>query len=175
MPCNICHVSLSQTNSSKYKGNFDCFTTVVKESGYMSLYKGLASPLIGSMAECATLFVSFGRVKSLVGVVEEEVNQCKTPMWRLFLAGGGAGMSTAFVLTPVELIKCRLQIQAQSKTAGANAYKGPIDVIRRTIATDGFKGLWKGQMSCLAREIPGNMAWFGFYEVRWSFCFSSLF
>ena len=156
---------MAQTNSSKYNGVFDCFRTVVKESGYMSLYRGLASPLIGSMAECSTLFVSFGRVKQLVGVVEEEVNRCETPLWRLYLAGGGAGFTSAFVLTPVELVKCRLQVQAQAATLAPDAYKGPIDVIKRTIASEGVKGLWKGQMSCLAREIPGNMAWFGFYEV----------
>ena len=41
-----------------------------------------------------------------------------------------------------------------------------MDVIRRVVKEDGFRGLWKGQLSCLAREVPGNMAWFGVYEVR---------
>lgn len=159
-----------QTNASKYNGVLDCFSTITRECGYMSLYQGLASPLIGSMAECATLFVSYGQLKQICGVNDEEVNKGITPLWKLFLLGGGAGFTTAFVLTPVELVKCRLQIQAQSsetaKSTGKITYKGPIDVIRKTIRSDGFTGLWKGQLSCLAREIPGNMAWFGVYEVR---------
>ena len=122
------------------------------------------------MLECAVLFVSYGQLKHVVGVTDEEVNLGTTPLWKLFMVGGGAGCTTAFVLTPVELVKCRLQIQAQQSASEAaasasTAYKGPIDVVRRTIAQDGIRGLWKGQMSCLAREVPGNMAWFGFYEV----------
>ena len=39
---------LMQTNPTRYTGAWDCLTAVGRESGYMSLYKGLASPLVGS-------------------------------------------------------------------------------------------------------------------------------
>ena len=39
---------LMQTNPTRYTGGWDCLTSVGRESGYMSLYKGLASPLVGS-------------------------------------------------------------------------------------------------------------------------------
>ena len=67
--------------------------------------------------------------------------------------------------TAVELIKCRLQVQAAGM-AGADAavYSGPIDVIKQTMKSDGVRGLWRGTSSTLLREIPGNMAWYGVYE-----------
>ena len=37
--------------------------SVVADSGLLSLYRGLTAPLIGSMAECASLFVAYGAVK----------------------------------------------------------------------------------------------------------------
>ena len=49
----------------------DCFTKTVAESGFFSLYRGLTALLLGSMAECASLFVSYGYVKKALGVDEE--------------------------------------------------------------------------------------------------------
>ena len=49
----------------------DCFSKTLAESGFFSLYRGLSAPLLGSMAECASLFVSYGYVKKFLGVDEE--------------------------------------------------------------------------------------------------------
>lgn len=35
---------------------------------------------------------------------------------------------------------------------------GPIDCILRTVRAEGVTGLWRGNLSTLAREVPGNMA-----------------
>lgn len=36
---------------------------------------------------------------------------------------------------------------------------------RRAVKEGGLRGLWKGNVSCLARELPGNAAWFGAYDT----------
>ena len=35
----------------------------------------------------------------------------------------------------------------------------------QTVRAEGVQGLWRGNRSTLAREVPGNMAWFGVYEL----------
>ena len=40
------------------------------------------------------------------------------PMWKKSLAGGFAGISTALVLTPVEFVKCRMQVVVQCTGRG---------------------------------------------------------
>jgi solute carrier family 25 carnitine/acylcarnitine transporter 20/29 len=59
----------------------------------------------------------------------------------------------SFVLSPIELVKCRLQVQRECK---ANAYyKGPVDCLRKIIVDEGIRhGLFKGLASTLARETP---------------------
>ena len=77
-------------------------------------------------------------------------------------------LGTRCVLTPVELVKCRLQAQlgAAAPAVGAPAlFTGPVDVITRTVRSEGVAGLFRGNLSTLAREVPGNMAWFGAYEA----------
>ena len=46
---------LEQTGGAKFSGPLDAARKTVAESGLLSLYDGLAAPLIGSMAECASL------------------------------------------------------------------------------------------------------------------------
>jgi len=142
-----------------YRGAVHCFISTWKRHGFRGLYRGLLTPLLGSAAENATLFTSYGWTKWALG----EQNR-KLSLLELSLAGAGSGVCVAFVLTPVELIKCRLQIQ-QSASVVKERYSSPIDVISRTYKAEGIRGLYRGHSSTLMREIPGNFAWFGTYEV----------
>eukprot|EP00567_Pseudictyota_dubia_P016331 CAMPEP_0197441750 /NCGR_PEP_ID=MMETSP1175-20131217/7945_1 /TAXON_ID=1003142 /ORGANISM="Triceratium dubium, Strain CCMP147" /LENGTH=322 /DNA_ID=CAMNT_0042972081 /DNA_START=233 /DNA_END=1201 /DNA_ORIENTATION=+ len=146
-----------------YRGAWHCLTHTFRTKGVKGLYKGLSSPLLGSMAENAVLFLTFGYFKRLLGEVPGEKDLSLT---ELSLAGAGAGGVVAFVLTPVELVKCRLQVQnSASSSAGFRAYKGPVDVVVQTLKTEGLvQGLYRGHASTLLREIPGNFCWYGVYE-----------
>eukprot|EP00930_Biecheleria_cincta_P031100 TRINITY_DN21578_c0_g1_i1.p1 TRINITY_DN21578_c0_g1~~TRINITY_DN21578_c0_g1_i1.p1 ORF type:complete len:325 (+),score=66.38 TRINITY_DN21578_c0_g1_i1:29-976(+) len=160
---------LEQTGGSQFNGPIDCFRKMVAERGALSLYQGLSAPLVGSMMENASLFVSYGYIKKALAVNEEAATLANpVPFWKLLAAGAGSGFASTCVLTPVELIKCRLQAQLNTPAAGSSAqvvYKGPVDCILRTVQAEGVAGLWRGNLSTLAREVPGNMAWFGVYEA----------
>ncbi|KAJ4728691.1 Mitochondrial carrier protein [Melia azedarach] len=86
------------------------------------------------------------------------------------VCGAGAGVAVSFLACPTELIKCRLQ--AQSALAGSGPvsvavkYGGPMDVARHVLRSEGgARGLFKGLVPTMAREIPGNAAMFGVYEA----------
>jgi hypothetical protein len=113
------------------------------------------------MGENAILFFAYGNFKTLLGEVP---GKKELSLFELSLAGAGAGTVVPFVLTPVELIKCRLQVQ-NSMSSEFRAYTGPIDCIRQTLKTEGLvNGLYKGHGATLLREIPGNFFWYGVYE-----------
>ena len=164
---------LEQTGGGRYSGPLDVVRQTMAEGGVWSLYRGLAAPLIGSMAECASLFVAYGHLKTALGVDEEGATlSCNVPMWKYVLAGGGSGVASTCVLTPVELIKCTLQAQLHaepsapgSAAGGARPAAGALEVIARIVRSEGVLGLWRGTTGTLAREVPGNMAWFGAYEA----------
>ena len=144
-----------------YRGAWHCFTHTLREKGFLGLYKGLSAPLLGSMGENAVLFFAYSNFKRALGEVPGER---ELSLLELSLAGAGAGTVVPFVLTPVELIKCRLQVQ-QSISTEFRAYKGPVDCVVQTLKTEGLvNGLYKGHASTLLREIPGNFFWYGVYE-----------
>jgi hypothetical protein len=157
---------LLQTQAGKttpqYNGAWHCLHHTVKTKGFTSLYKGISSPLLGSMAENAVLFWAYNQCKRALGEDVQAGHQLS--LWELALAGAGAGVVVPFVQTPFEVVKCRLQVQCSAST-GFRQYKGPIDVIVQTIKTEGIiNGLYRGHVSTMARDIPGNYLWYGIYE-----------
>lgn len=77
-----------------------------------------------------------------------------------------AGFTNSFVLSPIELVKCRLQIQRESKSTAY--YKGPVDCVKKILIEEGVsKGLFKGLISTFAREVPCYAGQFGsFYLTK---------
>ncbi|WVF66558.1 hypothetical protein IAT40_001298 [Kwoniella sp. CBS 6097] len=55
-----------------------------------------------------------------------------------FLSGGFGGISCVLVGHPFDLTKTRLQ------TAAPGTYSGAIDVVRKTVAQDGIRGMYRG-------------------------------
>ena len=154
---------LNLASISLFPGAWHCLTHTVETKGVLSLYKGLSSPLLGSMAENALLFWAYNHCKRFLVQVND--NDEKLSLFQLSLAGAGAGAVVPFVLTPVELVKCRLQVQNHGGAGSFRVYKGPIDVIVQTVRTEGIaRGLYRGHGSTLLREIPGNFVWYGLYE-----------
>lgn len=81
----------------------------------------------------------------------------------------GSGATISLLLTPVELLKCRLQIeQSQPKSVAKTTSLG---VIRNVLKTDGFTGLFRGLSLTLLREVPGTSIWMIVYI---SFAMSTL-
>lgn len=75
----------------------------------------------------------------------------------LYTTGAFAGALTSFVLTPIELVKCKIQVPG--------ARLKPLPVIRDIFRHDGIRGFWRGQLGTLIRESGGSAAWFGAKET----------
>ncbi|KAL7431394.1 hypothetical protein ACHAXH_003474 [Discostella pseudostelligera] len=159
-----------------YNGAIDCLKQTIQTRGFLSLYQGLSSPLLGSMAENAVLFLCYGEVKRLLGERPSEGKELS--LFQLAMAGGVAGAIGAFVIGPFEVIKVQMQVMnsaapstSSSAVGGRSSgrairkYNGTIDCVIQTIKNEGlFRGLYRGQTALLLREIPGNFMWYGVYE-----------
>jgi ornithine carrier protein len=131
------------------------------------------------MAENASLFLAYEQFKSLIRntiLVDSHSSSADEPLPLRYnaLAAGGAGAVTSFILTPIELVKCKMQVQmlvtpSSAAVGGAAAavrapLPGPISVLLSVIRTTGVKGLWLGHTGTFIRETGGTAAWFGTKE-----------
>lgn len=146
-------------NGSAYSGSIDCIRRSLSEDGVRGLYRGLSAPLVGSMFENSVLFVTYNHIQSLIRRYSSNSSDPAAPlsMSQLSAAGFLSGACVSFVLTPVELIKCRLQ--------AASSFRGPLSVIAHTLKTDGLAGMYRGHVGTVLREAFGGAAWFGTYEL----------
>ena len=81
----------------------------------------------------------------------------------MLFCGMIAGAITSLFLTPIELVKCKMQVplEAQGNIVAAPTIRGVIASIYRY---QGLTGYWHGQFGTLIRETGGGAAWFGGYE-----------
>ncbi|KAK1921664.1 mitochondrial carrier domain-containing protein [Papiliotrema laurentii] len=98
-----------------FAGPLDCFKQTYGKEGWRGLYRGISAPIVGAAMENATLFLVYEKCQRAILYFSPFDNslgkkqEFSTP--QLALAGAGAGAVTSFVLTPVELVKCRMQVQ----------------------------------------------------------------
>ncbi|KAG8373472.1 hypothetical protein BUALT_Bualt11G0027800 [Buddleja alternifolia] len=150
----------------KFAGAIDAVKQTIAAEGPRGLYKGMGAPLATVAALNAVLFTVRGQMEALLRSapgVPLTVNQ-------QVVCGAGAGVAVSILACPTELIKCRLQAQSSLLTSGSGAtavkYSGPMDVARQVLKSEGGpRGLFKGLVPTMAREVPGNAAMFGVYEA----------
>ncbi|CAN6675174.1 mitochondrial ornithine transporter 1 [Trichomonascus vanleenenianus] len=146
--------SQPETRPLQFKGPLDCLRQSLAQEGVLGLYRGISSPIIGASAETASLFVFYNWSKKLVA--GSGMSELATSL----VCGSMSGAFTSFILTPIELVKC--QIQVQSVTGGQK--RGLIAQTLHIYRHSGLGGFWKGQTGTLLRECGGSAAWFGANE-----------
>lgn len=80
------------------------------------------------------------------------------------LAGAGAGLAQAFVASPMELAKARLQIQSSDAASVLTRYTSPVNCFKTIVRREGIKGVFRGQVITVMREVPGFATYFTSYS-----------
>ncbi|QPG99735.1 Amino-acid transporter arg-13 [Epichloe festucae Fl1] len=148
----------------RYTGPLDCFRQSFKADGFLGLYRGISAPLVGAAAETSSLFLfeKVGREALFnTGLATREKGLSLPALW---VTGAFSGVCASFVLTPIELVKCKIQVPTHVEGAAAPATR-PLAVVRDVFHHEGLRGFWRGQMGTLIREGGGSAAWFGAKET----------
>lgn len=135
------------------------------------------------MLENAVLFVGYRRAQDMLrefiaipdghhATPGAEPAPLSIPM--LCLSGGISGVFASMVLTPVELVKCKLQVQQighlytkdiKTGPTPKALHSGPLSVIKHIYTQNGLRGFYLGHFPTFLRETGGGAAWFGSYEA----------
>lgn len=157
----------------RYTGPLDCFRQSIRAEGLIGMYRGISAPLVGAALETSSLFLfeRLGRATLVWSGLYSRDAQLSLPA--LWFTGAFSGVFTSFILTPVELVKCKIQVPAEAIPSAASSstaktktvYRRPLSVIREVYRYGGLGGFWHGQVGTLIREAGGCAAWFGSKET----------
>jgi len=133
---------------------FSCIKSMIAQEGSRSLYKGITSPLYNVPIIYSLCFGSYE-----VGLWAQGVRFSKEPSpLQASIAGGWAGFVISFVLTPMELVKIRQQMEGVGQKIHASK---AWTIARQIVHNQGIRQLFKANTLTIAREIPANAAYFG--------------
>jgi solute carrier family 25 aspartate/glutamate transporter 12/13 len=121
---------------------------IVKNLGLQGLYKGASACLLRDIPFSAIYFPSYSHLKrDLFG----ESPTKKLGVLQLLTAGAIAGMPAAYLTTPCDVIKTRLQVEARK---GESHYNGLRHCAQTIWKEEGFKAFFKGGPARILRSSP---------------------
>lgn len=148
----------------RYTGPLDCFRQSIKADGFLGLYRGISAPLAGAALENSSLFYFERLGRDLVYASGAIPKHEPLPLPALYFTGAFSGAFTSLVLTPIELVKCKIQVPAAAE-GKKTPHLRPIPVIKDIYRHHGLLGFFHGGVGTLIREAGGGAAWFGAKET----------
>ncbi|KAI3423946.1 hypothetical protein D9Q98_009780 [Chlorella vulgaris] len=147
-----------QNRLNPYSGAWHCFRSMLRNEGVGALYRGMSPQLVGGALETGVNYAVYQAMLNLSrGASMSLPDAAAVP-----LSAATAGAVLSAVLSPAELIKCRLQLAG---TERYHTYSGPIDCLRQTVQSEGLRGVTRGLGATMCREIPGNCIYFSTYSL----------
>lgn len=122
---------------------------IIKQLGLLGLYRGATACLARDVPFSAIYFPSYWHLKR--DVFHEGRDGKKLGYGEALAAAAIAGMPAAYLTTPADVIKTRLQTEAKS---GETHYKGVVDAFRKILAEEGPRALFKGGPARILRSSP---------------------
>ncbi|WOO82366.1 ADP,ATP carrier protein [Vanrija pseudolonga] len=149
--------------SKPYKGIVDCFQRTYAEEGLVSLWRGNTANVIRYFPTQALNFAFKDYFKSLFGFRKQD------GYWKWFAgniaSGGAAGASSLLFVYSLDYARTRLANDNKSAgKGGQRQFNGLIDVYRKTLATDGIAGLYRGFVPSVVGIIVYRGLYFGLYD-----------
>jgi len=155
----------AQRPGAKKMGFLGTGAQIVKRETPLGLYKGLGAVLTGIVPKMAIRFTSYEWYKQLLASPDGTVTSKST-----FLAGLAAGVTEAVaVVTPMEVIKIRLQAQHHSMADPLDVpkYRNAAHALYTVVREEGFGALYRGVSLTALRQGTNQAANFTAYsELR---------
>merc|ERR1711963_814011 len=147
-----------------YSGVIDCTMRTLKTEGVLPFWRGNLANCIRYFPTQALNFAFKDQIKAIFKSSKDESYGKK--FIKNIASGGAAGaMSLCFVYS-LDYARTRLANDAKSsKKGGERQFNGLIDVYRKTLATDGIQGLYRGFVISCVGIIVYRGCYFGFYDT----------
>lgn len=121
---------------------------IIRRLGLLGLYKGASACLLRDIPFSAIYFPAYAHLKS--DLFGQTTPDKKLSFGQLILAASIAGIPSAFLTTPADVIKTRLQVEARK----GQAYKGIGDCFVQILQKEGMPAFFKGSLARVLRSSP---------------------
>ena len=142
---------------TKYAGPIDCAKKLYKSGGITSLYKGTMATLLRDVPASGVYFMSYEMLLDRFSAPGQKRDTLSP--FKVFVAGGCAGILNWIVAIAPDTLKSRLQTSPEGK------YQNIRQVYKDLVRSEGHRALFKGLTPVLLRAFPANAFCFLGYEL----------
>jgi len=133
---------------------------IIRQLGLFGLYRGASACLLRDIPFSAVYFTSYSHLKK--DVFHEGYHGKTLSFFETLSAAAIAGMPAAYLTTPADVVKTRLQVEARK---GQTTYTGLTDAFSKIYREEGFRAFFKGGPARVIRSSPQ----FGFTLVAYEY------
>lgn len=133
---------------------------IVRQLGLVGLYKGASACLLRDIPFSAIYFPAYSHLKK--DIFHEGYHGKRLSFLETLTSAAIAGMPAAYLTTPADVVKTRLQVEARK---GQTHYKGLTDAFVKIYREEGPRALFKGGPARVLRSSPQ----FGFTLVAYEY------
>jgi len=145
-----------------YNGVMDCVRRTLASEGVVPFWRGNTANVLRYFPTQALNFAFKDTIKSLFAVSKDASPATKFAV--NIASGGFAGSFSLLFVYSLDFARTRLANDSKGKD-GKRQYNGLIDVFRKTLASDGIKGIYRGfVISCVGIFIYRGL-YFGLYDT----------
>lgn len=153
--------------SEPYKGIVDCTTKTFRNEGLYSFWRG-------NLANCIRYFPTQALNFAFKDKIKQAFKSSKSDPYMVnfgknIASGGVAGALSLCFVYSLDFARTRLANDTKSAkkngVEGTRQFNGLIDVYKKTLATDGIAGLYRGFVISCAGIIVYRGCYFGFYDT----------
>jgi solute carrier family 25 (mitochondrial adenine nucleotide translocator), member 4/5/6/31 len=145
----------------KYTGIGDCFSRVIAEQGFMSLWRGNMANVVRYFPTQAFNFAFKDTIKRIFPTYDPKKN-----FWRFFAtnmaSGGLAGAASLAIVYPLDFARTRLATDVGK--GSAREFNGMVDCMIKIAKTAGISSLYQGFGVSVQGIIAYRGAYFGLYD-----------
>jgi len=173
-------VQAQQGGAALFSNSNDCLRYTLATEGIRGLYKGVTAPLSTVVFVNSIFFAINGQMKRLMASFNNTNNNSNSatitynnddhlPMSHICISGAATGLVASAIVTPRDLLKSLLQLQYNNRSMSLPSahphFNGTIDCAKHIIKNHGFRALFRGLNITILRDVPGDAAYFGAYEL----------
>lgn len=149
-----------------FKGIVDCAQWIMKNEGVAGFWRSNFTNCIRYFPTQALNFSFKGQVKQIQAFKPSKTDSYAVKLSKNITAGGLAGGGSLFFVYSLDYARTRLanDMKSSKKGGGERQYTGLIDVYKKTLASDGIAGLYRGFVISFIGIFVYRGLYFGLYD-----------
>nr|XP_020654959.1 solute carrier family 25 member 39 isoform X1 [Pogona vitticeps] len=142
-----------------FTGTMDAFVKIIRHEGIRSLWSGLPPTLVMAVPATVIYFTSYDQLRDFLRAKLNSQGR-----YIPLVAGGVARLGAVTVISPLELIRTKMQSRQLS-------YRELRVCIQSAVAQDGWLSLWRGWGPTVLRDVPFSaLYWYNYELVKDCLC-----